>query len=797
MNPLRQSFRSIGRDRRFGGFVVICLSLGIAINVTIFALLRSILWSSLPAQNPDDVVAIREHARGQPPNTGLSSYESWLAMRDAIGSFQAIGAYSGEFVTLATGGVAELHEAIHASAELFSILGVRPLAGRTFTRADERSDVGQVVILSDALWREHFGGDPRIIGRAVQIDERPYTVIGVMPPGFRFPYANDVWLPMNPPTTLSGRQARRLLVLARVRSGVTKAQAESELQARYVQPRPGSDRPAASWQVSLISLRDQVFGTAAPRVLFTMFGVAGILFIIACGNVAALLLARGVSREVEIATRTAIGARRVDVLAWLVSESAVLGAAGWAVGLGFAYWATSGLSTLMSPLLPAWVRISVSGRAVAFSAALAIVVTLVCGAIPAWLVSNANLAAVLRHGGRQSSAERRGSRLRSVLVSGQIALTTLLLICASLLVRTIFRAEHSDIGFDDAHIVVGELATPRVADAGLASSPRELAQTFDTAAATVPSVVASAIATTVPLLDDPRAIRVAAEGAGGSGAPIAVATTGVTAGYFQVLGMAAASGRTFTERESIDSSGVAIVNNLLAKRLWPTSPPVGQLIRLGADRAGAVVRVIGVVPSVRDALATDSLRSMLYLPYPYETPTRINLLVRSAGPSDAALSAVRERLRAVAPHFPIVSLATLPAAQAAMYKQQALLAWLFALCGVAALILSASGLYGVVALSIEARQREFGIRIALGATPADVRWRAVRSGTALCLIGAIGGLCLATVTVGVMRALFYGVVASPAASFVEVPALLIIVAVVASYVPATRMVRTDMIHSLW
>jgi putative ABC transport system permease protein len=787
IQDIRYALRSFGRSPTFTAAVVLCLGAGIGVNAGAFSIVRGFLLRGLPYEDPSTLMVVE----GENPTAeiveGPLVWEDLETMRSS-GLFSAVGAFLGRNVNLTGGDRPERVQGLAVTPDLFPLLGVPPALGRTFT-ADDAAPAGfeETVLLSDRLWRRSFGGASDIVGQRVQVNGRTLTVVGVMPPGFRFPQVHDLWLPLAPadPADLSVRAYR---AVARLADGVTQEAAVAGLASltdRLAAEYPESHR---HWRLSGEPVRQAYIGREAPRQLMLMLGAVTLVLLIACANVASLLLARAADRESEVGLRSALGARRGRIVRQLLTESLLLALAGALAGIVVATWLVELVvrSVPSTEDLPHWLRIDVDGGVVAYVAALAAVTALVFGLVPALRASRVDLA----RGFRSTARSVRGGpgRLLEGLVGVEVALALTLLLPAGLLVRSVLALGAADPGFETTHIL-----TARTVLSGDRYDPPSARAAFYTGLTErmegVPGVESVAWTGAIPADDGGTTVMLPVEG----GAPddrLAVRAVPTAGGYFGTLGLSMVAGREPTRNEAVDTTFAGVVvGRSLAARLWPDGGAVGRTLRL---EDGRELTVVGVAPDLQYeefGEETEADRLQLHVPYSLAPWRNLSLVVRTAGAPGAAAPGLTVALREADPAIPLFEVMSMDDRLRETRWGQQLLGRLFAVYGAAALILALAGIYGVMAYGVSRRRSEIGVRIALGAdgrtVVRDVAARGLKVALAGAAVGAVGALGAARA----IRGMLYGVSETDPVTLVTVAVLMVAAAGLAAVIPARAATR--------
>jgi predicted permease len=794
-HDVRYAARALWRAPRFAATAVLTLSIGLGATTAIFSHVDHVVLRPLPYHDPDRLVVVREvlgELRDVYP-TMPANGSHFLEWRRACGACEGIAAVKRSAATLTGAGDAQRLGAARVSANLFPLLGVRPALGRGFRPEEEQAGRDRVVVLGDAFWRRQFGGDPGVVGRAITLNGTDHEVVGVMPPGFALAGGNALGEGVNLPRDLdfyrplafSEHEATATgeydyAVIARLRSGVTVAQAQARFAAIAAELQ-GRDAERSELGAAVVPLQAQVVG-AAGRPMLLLLAAVGAVLLIVCVNLAGLSLARNAGRQRESAVRVALGAGRGRLTRLALAESVVLALAGGAVGLLLAHWGLRVLVALAPATLPRTGEVGLDARVFATAALLALAVGVAVGIVPALRMSRADPGEALKAGGRTTKGGRAVARRRALFIGAQVALSTVLLVAAGLFLASFVRVLRVDRGFDSERVLAFDVALPATAY----ESEARRAGFFDRALAelaAVPGASATAVASALPLEGETWVDGVERAG---DARPVRERVTAnfrfVTPGYFSVVGTAVRRGRAFTDADR--TRRVVVISERTARALWPDGDAIGQ--RLLARSGHPPAEVVGVAADVRTSSLEQEGSLVIYLPFWESSLWAGTVLVRTAGEPAAVSPAARAALRRLDPAVPVAKVRTMAqvvsAAVAGRRFQLALLA-LFALM---ALVTASVGIYGVVSQSLASRTGEIGVRMALGARPADVHRLVLREG----LVPAAAGLGLGVVgAVALARGfatLLFEVRAADPLTIAAVAALLGLVALVACLIPARR-----------
>lgn len=790
---LKYAIRSLVFDRGITALVVLCLALGIGINATLFSMVDGILIKSLPFAEADRLLILNEtFERGGIREDGVSylALRDWRAQTTALTTIVAVSARS---VTLADAAESERYEGAAITWDLFPTLGVPPARGRHFNQQDDQSGAEPVVILSDDVWVRRYNRDAGIIGRSVRLNGRPHTVVGVMPPRFNFPENQKVWIPLTPVAEKEPRTNRGLFVFARMKPGVDLARARTDATAMAATV--ASQYPATNdgWSAMARPMADEFIPEDVRLVLLTMMGAVTLVLLIACANVANLMLARASGKQREFSVRAALGAGRAQLVRQLLTECVLLGLAAAPLGLAIAYfgvWLLDG--AVPRDEIPYYIDWAISPRVIAYTVLVSALTGLVFGLAPALQAGRLNLTEALRDGARGSGQSGRRARVRNGLVIAEVALALVLLIGASLFVRSFLNLQSASPGF-----ATNSLLTLRFFMAGDGyARPEQRQQRVDDIVRRIealPGVESAYASNFIPL-----------GGGGGGGFTIVdgratakgeepnILLIGVTPRFQKTMGLALLKGRDFTDAEGASRTPVAVINDTMAKKLWPDADAVGGRFRLADVEPPEWFTVIGVAPDVRQFDMTDEAPMPAALvPYPYAPTFNTGVVIRTTTDPAGLAAAARGEIRASDSGLAVFEVRTMEDLRQSSFWQFRLFGFMFGIFGAAALFLAGIGVYGVLSFSVSQRTQEIGVRVALGAQRSDVLRLVVRQGVTLALIGVAVGVVGAFGITRVIASLLYNVTPGDPISFIGVALFLTIIAFVASYLPARRATTVD------
>jgi putative ABC transport system permease protein len=813
---LRYSLRGLRKNPTFTFTAVVTLALGIGGNTAIFTLIRGVLLKPLEYRDPDRLVyfSIDNPRRNlQDLSFGLTQCEE---MRAAAKSFTALGAYGRpENIMLSRSGEPEALKGARVSADFLDILGIQPVLGRSFLPEEDKRGGPQVAMISTELWQRRFGSDPQVVGKAATLNATPYTIIGVLPKSFVFPFAGvDVWVTRPSEWSLMAPRywdGPLLNGFARLKRGVSLEQARAEmkvLQQQYAVAHPSLMSPDRGEIMRVVWLKDHFVADVRP-MLWTLFGAVGFVLLIACANVASLLLARSTSRSREFAVRAALGAGRGRLIRQLLAESLMLAVAGGVLGVLLANWSLRAVTHIGPLNLPRASEVRPDGIVLAFSVLVSIVAGVLFGLFPSLKSSRPDLADELRESGAAAGRGLSGRRgvfglsARGLLVVGQIALSIVLLIGAALLMQSFVRLHRVDPGFQPANLLTAKIALPPArydTDRKKSAFFRELLPHLEH----LPGVSGAAMAMSLPTTTWIRTNILEVEGKPPlepSDASSYGVWQSITPGYFHTLGIRLKRGREFTARDNTTGAPpVMMVNERLTRILWPHyssgENPIGRHVKEAYDKSIGWMEVVGVVADIHEAGLANAAVPEFYLPCVVHPPQTAYLVVRTAGDPLRLAGAIRLRVLAIDRDQPISDVKTMEAVLTANFGQRRLAMLLLGSFAGVALLLAVVGLYGVIAYSIAQRTQEVGIRRALGAQQGDILRLVLRQGLALSLAGVTIGVAGAFALTRVMKNLLFHVTATDPATFAGIAVVFIIVALAASYIPARRAARIDPMAAL-
>ena len=803
LQDLRYALRLLTKNPAFTAIAVLTLALGIGANTAIFSVVNAVLLRPLPFRDPSRLVLTLEHNPAVPGLLSIS-YLNYLDWREQNHSFESLEATCAIAMTLTGAGEPERLNARVATAGLFPLLGVNAVAGRTFVADEDRAGGPPVALLSYGLWQRRFAGSSEVIGKSIDLDTRPYTVVGVLPPSFQIITPADVFVPLMPwakslPDDRNWHPG--IVPVGRLKPGVSQEQARSEIA--NIANRLEQQYPLYNTGVKgeVVGLQDQLVQNVRPALLL-LLGAVSFVLLIACVNVANLLLARAASRGREVAIRTSMGASRGRVVRQLLTESVLISLAGGALGLLLGWAALGPLLKISGGSVPQIFTVELDRRVLTFTALISALTGLVFGIVPALRTAKLDLRERLNEGSRGSTSGPGQHRVRGFLAAAEIALAMLLLIGSGLLLRSFSRLQDVLPGFQPDHLLVADVPVSVNAYA----KPQQRYEFFDQLVERVkalPGVSSAGAATFLPVSGGGSIIHFNIQGRPPK-SPHEFTAAGyraITAGYFEALKIPLVQGRFFTGADTDKEPAVVIINATMARNYFHGENPLGKRMQLGATPEQEVpwMEIIGVVGDVLPGLGVDP-QSEMYLPYRQADALlpvfQLSIVLRTAGEPQQQASALRSALAEIDSNQPLVRIRTMEENISTNVAQPKFRTWLIGIFASLALILAAIGIYGVMSYSVTHRTNEIGIRVTLGAQPRDVFSKIVGEGLYLALIGVSVGLIAAFALARVLKTFLYGISASDPPTFLAVALLLILVALAASFFPARRATRVDPIIAL-
>ena len=795
IEDLRHAGRVFAKHPTYLLTAMLTLAVGIGFTTATFSVLNAVLLRPLPYKEPDRLVELVERALPRFPHFRVSPGH-YLFWRDRATTFDGIAAWELQSVNLDTGsGGPERVRADRVTANMFRLLGVAPAAGRGFSDADDRDGAPIVALLSYGAWQRRFGGRADAVGRAVVLDRKPATIVGVMPRGFAFlSEDSEMWVPMT--FTAKDRQnygSHYMTAIGRLKPGVTLDRAAADMHAvsqQLAEVNPGSK----GWDVQLFGLQDYMV-TDVKTTLYVLVGAVALVLLIACANVANLLLVRGAARQKELAIRSAIGASRTRLLRQLMVEQAALATLSAAAGVLMAAWLLRLMLAMVPDALPRQEGVVIDGRVLAFALALSALTPILFGLLPALQTSRPNLRALLAAGGR-SGASVPARRVRTAIVVAEIALATMLLVGAGLLLRSFTRLLNVSPGFVPARAILAGVSLP--VEKYAEGEPRErFFAGFLERTRALPQVSAAGIAMPMPMVNGfTTGLEIEGQPIPAEGKPLTL-FYGVSHGYFEAMGIPLLKGRLVTDDDRRGGARVSVINQTIAERYFPGQDPIGHRLRIAQGGAGWR-EIVGVVGNVKQRGLDEEDSAQVYESYqqhPYFAT--FSLVVRTRGDDPSAVAPeLRAILRSMDPDLPLAQVRTLNSLVAATVQPQRFSTMLIGLFSTAALLLAAVGIYSVMAYAVGLRTQEFAIRIAHGARRSDIMRLVLRGAFVMSAGGIAGGLIAAWLMRRFVDSLLFGVTAADTATYAGVALVLAAAALAASAIPALRATRVDPLTAL-
>ncbi len=798
LQDLRYSARLLFKQPGFTAVAVIMLALGIGANTAIFSVINATLLRPLPFENPDRLVIVTETVRRDTVETRPASYPDFIDWRERNQTFEDLAAFDDPGLNI-TGDGAERITAEIVSASYFSILGVNAKLGRTFLPEEDRTpDASPVTVVSHKLWQRRFNGDPNVINKTLKINEKDFTIVGVMPEGFAgVTGAAETWIPMTmvsairSASVLQHRGSRWHQVIGRLKPAVTVEQAQADLTAiaeGLEQANPGTNKDRG---VQVVAAHEAVVGNLRPTLIVLLCAVAFVL-LIACVNVANLLLARASVRQKEIAIRTALGAGRARLVRQMLTESLLLSALGGALGLLLAVWGIDLIVAFMGNQLPTLIKPGIDLGVLSFTLLVSFLTGIVFGIVPALQASKTGLNEVLKEGGRGTSGGARRHRLRRALVVAELAMALVLLTGAGLLLRSFQRLQTFDPGFKADNVITMRMNLPR---SYTAAQKVAYHQQVIERASVLPGVSSVGTGTDTPFDGTSSATIAAVETADPDLNEVRIYLHQTSPNFFTTMGIPLIKGRDFTPQDVEGSPLVAVISQAMAKRLWPNEDPLTKRLSLDEDKDRKPIwtQVVGVVGDVkyRTLINDQNNDPDVYLPYAQIRGTALTLASRSVGDPAGLTESLRAQLQSIDPNIPVYGVTTMKQRLADITAPARFSTLLLGVFSLIALLLAVVGIYGVMSYTVTQRTHEIGIRMALGASRSDVMRLVVGEGVWL-VAGGVGlGLAGAILATRVLESQLYSVSATDPLTFSLVSLLLAGVALGASFLPARRAMKVD------
>jgi putative ABC transport system permease protein len=799
---VRFALRMLRKNPGFTAVAVLALALGIGANNTVFTIVNTILFKSLPFRDGHEIMALgcTQIARGQQRMAvSYLDFRDWGAQSRC---FQGMGAFSTGTMNLSDeGGVPERQSGAWLTANTFEVLGVKPVMGRDFGPSEDQKGAQPVVLLGYAIWQNRYGGNPAILGKTVRINAISATVIGVMPQGMKFPFDAELWMPLLSTKPREARDYRDLLVFGRLGKNVSLAEARAELSSivsRLAQEYPKTN---AGIGAEVLSFNERYNGGRMTIVLWVLMGAVGFVLLIACANVANLLLARAAYRSPEIAIRAAVGAGRRHIVCQLLVESLLLAILGGVLGLLLSVmgvqWFHATLSAANIEGMPYWLDFSMDWKVFTYLLAICFATTMVFGLAPALKASRLNLVEALKQSGSGWDDSSRPSRLASALVVAQLSLTLVLLSGAGMMIQDFLKSQKTQVGISPQNVLTMRITLPEQKYPTPEDRVRfheKLSQEL----AAVPGIQSVAITSNLPV-DGAGTGILQLEGQSGAEKEKLprILTVIVSPGYFETIGAGLVRGRMLREKDGLPGSEVALVNERFAAKYWPGRDPLGRRMRISPDTDAPWLTVVGVVPQVNQEIEKNaSADSILYIPYRQSPVRSVSIAARTLVPPSALVPMFREKVKAVDPDLPLFRVRTLDEHLAQQLWPYRVFGSLFAAFAFISLLLSAVGIYGVTAYAVSRRTREIGLRMALGADGRNVLLLVLHQGLRQLLIGLALGLPGALMIGRVLETLLVETTATDPASNLGGSLILCLIMLIACVIPAWKASRLDPLTAL-
>jgi putative ABC transport system permease protein len=802
LRDLRYSIRMLLKSPGFTSVAVLSIALGVGANTAVFSVINAVLLKSLPYQEPQNLMLVWGTGAGDVLQLRSQVSATDVAdFRKQNTSFEDVATYSGWFPIMTGSGSPERVPGIQVGDGFFKVMKGTPILGRVFTAEEQEDGKDFVIVLGYGLWQRRFGGDPEIVGKKVMLSSRPYTIVGVMGADFRALPSTLVspegqfYRPVAEGYDDTNRSARHLRAIARLKPGVSAGQAQAEMTVLAQQLEQAHPLTNKGRGVHVASITEDTIG-GASRALWMILGAVGFVLLVACANVANLLLARSTARQKEMTIRSAIGAARGQLIRQLLTESFVLAFLGGSLGLLIAFWGTGIIEKIGSKINPMFNGFRIDLRCLAFTFGVSLLTGLIFGLAPALQMSRPNLSESLKESGRGSGGLAKGNRLRGVLVVTEVAMTLVLLVAAGLLVRTLFRLNQVDKGFNSQNVLTMNIALPSLKYPKPENTIAFYKQATERIAA-LPGVKAAGITSVLPLSDnfDGRGLTVEDHPRPPED-DYNVDLYVVTPGYLRAMEIPLQKGRTITEHDNPNTEKVALINRRMADELWANQDPIGKRIRFSGEDKNPWWTIVGVVNDVSQYALDKKAPMQIYLPHE-QFPTSFNtIVVKTNVKPEEVTAAVRNAILSVDSEQAVFNVATLQELQSNSVLLRSFFMLLLIIFASLALILAVVGIYGVMSYAVTQRTQEIGIRLALGARAGDVLTLILRNGMILTTVGVVIGLAGAFALTRLLAVLLFGVAPTDAITFATVSVTLIVAAFVACYIPARRATKVDPLVAL-
>jgi len=792
LQDLRYTFRTFARTPVFALTALLTLALGTGVNTAIFSVVNAVVLRPLPFPQPERLVRMWEMNQKLNIPFFSTSVLNYLSFQEQAKTFEAMGAYGGANVNITGVGEPERLAGGALTPSMFDVIGIRPIFGRGFRPEEEVPGRGRVTILSERLWRRRFASDPHVVGRSIELNGVAFEVVGIMSDSFRFPATAEIWVPMSIDRARENRGNHVITAVARLRPGVTFAQAESEMKS--IAAGLGKTFPQSNegWSVRMATFYDWIVPSEIRTALTILLGAVGLVLLIACANVANLMLARAAGRSREIAMRITLGAGRSRLVRQLLTENLALGIMGGIAGTLLAFWAVAGLKRILPPSVPRVAEIGVDGMVLAFALLISIFTGVLFGIVPIWHATRRDLAELLKEGGRTSTSSR--PVLRNTLVILEVALGTVLVIGASLMVRSFINLHHVQLGFNPDRLLTAQISLPRrkyPQPAALAFYQDLLDRLKSTA-----GVSGAAMSSGIPFgAGDYTGMQASAGDDGGRSTAERVQADWrmVSADYFKVMSIPLLRGR-FANSQDAAGQPVVIISAGLARRLWGDKDPVGKELEIGDGKNRS--RVIGVVGDARNNDPAEEPTAAMYFPAPPALWSTMTVAIKTSGDELKAAELLRQKVKELDANQPIFNVRSMEQWVTASAAQPRAYTFLLSIFAGLALLLACIGIYGVLSYSVAQRTSEIGLRMALGARQWNVLQLVIGQGMLMVVGGLVLGLGGALALARLIRSMLYGVSSHDPQTFVGVSVSLLLIALAACLLPAMRATRVDPVVAL-
>jgi predicted permease len=801
LHDVRFGLRMLGKSPGFTIVAVLTLAMGIGVNSVVFTIVNAVLINGLPFHDPEEIVGVQT-------NRGMS-YLDYIDYKQQSRSFKGISAFSPFPADLSDQkSDAERVNGASISADTFSTLGQKPLIGRDLTAADEKPGAVRVALISYFLWQARYGGKPDVPGRAIRVNLQTYTIAGVMPEGEAFPQDTRIWLPLIPDEDHQKRDQRNIDLVARLNTGVSLTQARTELRtisSRLAQAYPDTNKDV---EATVFAYTDRNTRGPVRTVLYSMQGAVGFVLLIACANVANLLLSRAAGRARETSIRTALGASRWRIVRQLLVESVMMSFLAGILGLALAHFGVKWFNAeLFDTGKPYWIVFAMDYRVFAHFLAVCVLTGILFGLAPALHISRTNTNESLKEGGRGTSAGLKARRTTAILLVGEIALTIVLLAGAGLMIRSFLNSEKLDVGVDTSRMQTVQIQPSRARYPG-ASDRLAFEEQLMQRLAALPGMELAVVASHPPAGGAAmRTLKI--EGRDMADKNDRLPITGriaVLPGYFQALNLRLLRGREFTPTDGGTGSEAAIVNETFVRKYFPNEDPLGKRIRIGQDLSrrrddltAPWATIVGVSPAVFQQTGGNNdltVQPVVYLPFRQDPPLVFTVIARGRLPQDAIIASIRHELKTIDPDLPLYNIRSLDDILREQTWPYMVFGALFALFGFIALLISGVGIYSITAHGVGQRTQEIGVRIALGASRQNVVWLVVKQGLVRIVIGLTFGLLAAFGTSRLIASLLINVTPTDPVTFASISILLVTVTALACFIPARRATRLNPVDAL-